>query len=132
MPLLDALVDYIEANVAGLTEGTNLFKSLLPPTPDAAVALYEYPGAPGTYTYGGTGASPERPKVQIVARATTYSSARSTLESIYTFLDGKTGLTLSGVSYLGIFAIQAPFAVERDSNNRELVACNFEVIKTPG
>lgn len=131
MPLLDALCDYIETGTT-LVEGTDLFKSFLPPTPDGAVALFEYPGRPGEYAFGAGGASPERPRVQIVSRATTYSAARSALETIYTFLDGKTNVTLGGTQYLGIFATTAPAAMERDDTNRELCSCNFEIQKVVG
>jgi len=133
MPLLDALCDYIETGTS-LIEGTNLFKSCMPPTPDAAVAIYEYPGRSGEYVYGSGGAVSERPRVQVLSRATTYSAARSTLQTIYTFLDGKSNVTLGGTLYHGIFATTAPSAAsaDRDDNNREYCSCNFEIQKVVG
>lgn len=131
MALLDAICDYIETGTS-LVEGTSIFKAFMPPTPDACVAIYEYPGMPGTYTYGTGGAKVERPRIQIISRDTTYSAARSTLETIYTFLDGKTAVTLGGTLYLGIFATTAPSALDHDDSSRDYCSCNFEIQKVVG
>ena len=133
MPILDAICDYLETGTS-LVEGTTLFKATMPPTPDACVAIYEYPGRPGVYTYGSGGAKVEMPRIQILSRALTYAAARSTLETIYTFLDGKTAVTLGGTLYLGIFATTAPAAAndDRDDSNREYCSCNFEIQKVVG
>jgi hypothetical protein len=126
--LLDELSAYLAANGIG-TLGTDIFIGQLPESPDAACALYEYGGIAPAHTIGGGTAKYERPRVQVVARALTYSAARSKIESIYTLLDAVAGAMLSSVRYLRIEAVQSPAFLERDANNRVTMVCNFQVQK---
>lgn len=126
--LLDELAAYMQTNGIG-TPGTDLFEGTLPDSPDAAVTLYEYGGLAPTHTIGGGAAKFERPRVQVLARATTYSAARSKIEAVYKLLDQLAGVTLSSVRYLRVEAVSSPLFLERDANNRVKMVCNFQVHK---
>ena len=136
--ILDAIAAHLAAAGLGLTEGTNLFKSILPDSPDACVAIFETPGRASTKAFGTT-IQFENARFQILARSSreslvsgAYSTARSLADSIYVKLDGAGNLTLSGIKYLYIEALQTPFQLERDENHRAIICCNYETQKAVG
>ena len=134
MPLLDALLTYIDAQTA-LTAGSDLFASEMPGVPDACVAVYEYPGERPEHAFGANSAPhQEKPRFQVVCRnaAGEYDLARSQAETIFQLLDKVTSTTLSGTVYHRIAALQSPFAMAPDENGRPRVACNFATRKALG
>ena len=126
--LLDELATYLAAQGIG-TQGVDLFNGVLPDSPPDAVALFEYGGVAPVHALGGGQAKYERPRVQVVARATTYSAARSKIETIYKLLQAVSNASLSSVRYLSIEAVQSPFLLTRDENARVVLACNFQIVK---
>jgi hypothetical protein len=78
---------------------------------------------------GGTAAKWEEPRIQAVARAATYSAARTKIGAIFTALHAVNNTTLSGTLYLSIEAVQSPFFLERDQSDRVKMVCNFHVRK---
>lgn len=133
--LLDELATYLAAQGLGLTVGTNLYKSDLPPTPDACVALLETGGLPAAHTMsGGAGSAVyERPTVQVICRAGAqdYATARATAQDVHDALDGLSDTDLSGVRYISIRAIQPPFELGLDERARPLVGLNVQIDKEP-
>lgn len=133
MALLDDIGAHLASEVGSLTLGTNLFLSRLPDDPDTCVGVFEYGGDSPIETMNGT-AVPivEQPRVQIVTRASGYSSARTLSISIWTALESlvNDSSLASGDTYLRFAAIQSPFPLERDSADRVLIAQNFRVQKT--
>jgi len=131
MALLDELGTYLDAQVASLTLGTNLFLGRLPDDPDTCVVLYEYGGDAPVNTMGSDAMPPvERPRIQIMTRATGYSSARTLSLECWTAIEAVLNESLSGTLYHRISANQSPFPLERDSQDRVLFAQNFRVLKT--
>ena len=131
MALLDELGTYLEAQVASLTLGTNLFLGRLPDDPDTCVVLYEYGGDVPVYTMGSDAMPPvERPRMQILTRAAGYSSARTLSLECWTAIEAILNESVSGTLYHRISANQSPFPLERDSQDRVLFAQNFRVMKT--
>lgn len=142
MPLLDAIAAYLALSGTGLslTEGTNLFKSSLPETPDFAVAIFEWGGMSNEK---GMAASPgqaimERPSFQVLVRgdrqnvdATAYATARAKAEAIYLKLDGYKG-TLSSVRYELIECASNPYYIKTDENDRPHIGADYDVIKALG
>lgn len=128
--ILDELGAYLQTQGVG-TLGTDLFTGTLPDVPDNAVALYEYGGVSPVSTLGATNMKFERPRIQVLARATTYSAARSKIEMIFKLLHGLANTSLSSVRYLLVEAVQSPFFMERDANNRVKLICNFQIHKEP-
>jgi hypothetical protein len=132
MALLDDLGTYLSGDVGSLTLGTNLFLGRMPDTPDTCVAIYEYGGEVPVATMN-AGAVPlvEQPRVQVVTRASGYATARTLATTIWASMEvlvNYDSLT-SGLRYHRVGALQSPFALERDTADRILVAQNFRVIK---
>lgn len=121
---------YLDANVAGLTLGTNLFIGRMPDAPDAAVAVGEPPGSPPTMHMGNNPVPIEQPQIQIRVRAasadTSYSAARTTIRACYNALKTASG-TINGTRYLGFGPRQDPFPLGADDWEREEWSVNFDV-----
>lgn len=115
------------------TLGTDLFKGLLPDTPDACVALIETGGQASEHALGSAVGAPawEAPSFQVICRAgrRDYSTARIKANDVFKKLDGLVNTTLSSVRYFSIFAIQAPFSLPRDDQERPLLVFNCAVKK---
>ena len=109
MSILDDVAAYIEANTTGWTVGTN---GTILHTTDAQVdRVYE------------------RPNIQALSRSTSPTVARDNVDRIYDLLDGLANTTMSGTRYLEFVAVQAPFQLGRDDNQRHLWSVNFNVKK---
>ena len=132
--LLDDLGDVLSSASIGVL-GTTLFKGMLPSTPDACVAILgPYGGLPPVWAMSpgaASGGRPqvERPRVQVLCRDTRYDSAEQKAVAVRFVLDGLGGVTKNGIAYKAIFAVQEPFYLERDANNREIFAANYEVVR---
>lgn len=127
--LLDDLADVLSSGGIG-TVGTTLFKGLLPPNPPAVTAVFAYGGAPPVWGMApGPGTSlAERPRAQIVCRDTSLDAAEKQARDAWLLLDGLQR-TINGVVYHAVYALQSPFQLMRDENNRESVAFNVEIVR---
>jgi len=142
--LLPDLLTYIDAQSTAFKKfaGTtgNLGISLLldgPNVPNTITAIYETQGLPAAKAFSTSARAQvvyEQPRFQIIARSTKYSTARTNIETIYTLLDGiqATLPTSTGTYYQSIDALQAPFSLGRDEEERWLIACNFQAQKAVG
>jgi len=130
MALLDDLGTYLASQVGTLTLGTNLYLGRMPDEPDTCVALYEYGGDAPVNVMGGDSMPPvEQPRIQILTRASGYSSARTLALECWTAVEAVLNESLSGTLYHRVSANQSPFPLERDSRDRVLFAQNFRVQK---
>lgn len=102
----------------------------LPVTPDAAVAVWEYPGEPSLHVKRQKEPVLEYPRIQVMVRAKGYGEARRNIERIYRHLTGYAG-TLNGTGYASIRALQPPYDAGRDDRSRALFSCNFRISKQP-
>lgn len=135
--ILDDVATYLEANSTRLTIGVNLTKGFMPENPSTVTTMFETGGvSPLHYFSTSTGTRGyERPGLMIHSRSTSYETARSIIEDVYTILDGTANTNLptsTGVRYVSIDAVQSPFLIGRDSNDRFLLSVNFIVTKTTG
>ena len=130
--LLDDLADRLTSQAVATT-GTDLFKSVMPSTPDELIALYQTGGGPPVEVMArGPGtAAVERPHVQVLARAARPDTAHKRAQDVWFALDALGGLTINGVRYLSVFALQSPFFLNTDDVGRYVVACNFEISRVP-
>lgn len=134
--LLDAIAAHLQTSGIG-TVGTDIFKTQLPDSPDFCIGVFEYAGRPSDKAFGTT-VLIENARFQILVRSSrqgvtnAYTTARNKAESIYTLLDGAGPITLSGTVYLYIEALQPPFFLQMDDNDRSLVVTNFEARKRVG
>ena len=138
--LLDEVAGYLTAQTTTFTVGAagNLTLGFMPdsaPAPDTVATLYETGGLAPTYTFS-SGPKPtvmfEHPRLQAIIRSTSYRTARTLAETVFTTLDGVTQTripTSTGPLYLDITAVQSPFSIGRDDNGRHMVSINFDVRK---
>ncbi len=139
MTLLDSVATYLVAQTTltlGSTSGTLAKAVMLDTQPNTVAVLYETGGAGSEYAFststGTVNVVYEQPNLQLLSRSTTYTKARSVAETVYTTLNGLGTTTMSGTRYLDFEAIQSPFSIGRDSQERHLVSVNFRVRKEVG
>lgn len=120
--LLDDLETYLLG--AGVTDAID--KGELHDAPDTVVALRETGGLPSEHTMGGGPGQAilEVFSVQILARAFDYVTASTLIWSVRQALDGLRDITLNGAAYYFVTAIQPPFLLMRDVNQRYILAFN--------
>lgn len=129
MTTLVDIATYLDAQQASLTLGTNLFLGRMPDSPDTCVVLYEYGGSAPDNTMGGGLPVLQNPSVQIAVRAVLYASAESLINLCWGTLEGIVNMSLSGTRYNRVTAIQSPFVLERDSQDRVIFVQNFNVTR---
>lgn len=129
MSLVDDMADYLSTSGIG-TIGTNLFKTLLPDSPDACVAIFATGGMEPAHAMGAGpgGAVAERPNIAVWSRDARPDNAEFLARKAFFLLD-KLGRTINGVEYKAIFALQTPFFLQRDETGRAIYACNFSVVR---
>jgi Bacteriophage minor capsid protein len=122
MAILEELKGYLVAN--GVSP---VFMVKMPDTPDDAVCLYEYAGIPPQFAHDGQ--QWENPRVQVVTRDSklNYASARAKAQSVYDVLNGTVNTTIDSRHYLKILALQSPFPMGADENDRPRIVINFEI-----
>ena len=135
--ILDDVATYLATNSTRLTVGSNLTKGYMPATPATCTTIFETGGlAPiNQFSTGGAYRIFEQPGLMIHTRSTDYQTARLIMEDVFVILDGvaNRGLpTTTGVRYAAIDAVQSPFDIGQDSNDRHLMSVNFNVIKSTG
>ena len=135
--LLNDTATYLAANSTRLTEPANLTKSFMPEAPSTVTTLYESAGLfPLHFFSTSTGTREyEQPALQAISRSTSYETARAIAEDVFTILDNVAGSNLptaTGPLYVRIDAVQSPFFIDRDQNDRFRVGVNFNIIKTTG
>lgn len=129
MTTLVDVATYLDSQQASLTLGTNLFLGRMPDSPDTCVVLYEYGGSAPDNTMGGGLPVLQNPSVQIAVRAVLYASAESLINLCWGTLEGIVDMSLSGTRYNRVTAIQSPFVLERDSQDRVIFVQNFNVTR---
>lgn len=67
--------------------------------------------------------------IQIVDRGNDYDSAQNRANSTYSILHGTGTMTISGIHFVSIRALQKPFLLRYDERNRAEFVCNY-VIET--
>jgi hypothetical protein len=129
MTTLVDIATYLDSQQASLTLGTNLFLGRMPDSPDTCVVLYEYGGSAPDNTMGGGLPVLQNPSVQVAVRAVLYASAESLINLCWGTLEGIVDMSLSGTRYNRVTAIQSPFVLERDSQDRVIFVQNFNVTR---
>jgi hypothetical protein len=125
---------YLTTNVTALTT-SNTWVNKAQHSPNTGATLHESAGMAPSLTFG---AAPnyENPRIQIVARSTTYPAARSLAENVYRVLTAVDSVYMttgagstSQTAYLSIDPVQTPFPLGEDETGRYLMACNYQVKK---
>ena len=143
MSLVDDVTDFLVAQSTAFTllSGTagDIGKMVMldnAHVADTFTSVYETPGSGTEYSFStSTGTANivfERPSFQVLSRSTVYTTARSRAQTAYTILDGLAGRNLptaTGTRYLSISAVQPPFFLQRDENERYIVSTNYDTWK---
>lgn len=108
------------------TEGTDIFVNSAPDPPANCIEINDTGGLPPSDAMGTDGASFLRPGVQIKVRNTSNSSALTSIWNIFNLLHKYSG-TIDSVNYKLIVAVQQPFLLYKDENERYTYCCNFLV-----
>ena len=132
--ILDDIAIHLEDN-STLVLGVDLTLAFMPENPNTVTTIYETGGVGplNAFSTGGGTRVYEQPSIQIVTRSTSYETARNIQETVFTVLDGVNNQTVpstGSVHYGSIDAVQSPFLINRDSNNRFKVGVNFDVLKS--
>ncbi len=116
------------------TVGTDLFKGWMPATPDACVVVLETGGTSPDPGFGSSTVRTERPTVQVIARGAPddYTGPRTKAQDAWDALEAvEAPQQLSGTTYWSVQALQNPFPMDRDDNDRFLFSANFLIEKEP-
>lgn len=115
--------------------GWYLFLGMMPDSTaiaDKAVSITETPGGPPYARI-----ELDEPHFQLRVRgaslfdaSSAYVEARAKMEDAKLALHGLTPGTYSGWYYAGLWAMQEPFLLEYDANNRPNLACNFRALRS--
>lgn len=71
----------------------------------------------------------ERPRIQVVVRGDGYAATRAKANNIFRSLDGFRTRTINGTTYHWMQAVQSPFQMEPDANNRVRIGFNLDIMK---
>jgi hypothetical protein len=129
MALLAEVASFV-ATAASLSSSL-VFQGRLPASPDACVAIHEYPGRPPDHTFGQAAIATEHPRVQVTVRGVPhdYATPRATAETIYRAMAAASAQSSASTRYLTMDPLQPPFLMTRDANERCVLAFNCAVIK---
>ena len=106
------------------TPGTDLFKGLLPISPDNLVLVRTYDSKPTDLAWNG-----EYPYFQVTVRNKVFAAGQAKIQQIYESLHGICEEVINGKRYLLIAAIQSPMLLNIDKSERKIFVCNFSVMK---
>ena len=124
------IATYIAGTLDKGTLGTDVFVNDMPDLPANQIVVYEYGGRQAELGMGNPNPDAlEYVSCQVAVRNKRADTAQATAYSIYNSIDGKGGLTINGVSYLFLRALQPPFPLERDKSSRVTFVFNLEIQK---
>jgi len=128
--VLNELTTFLQTQGLG-TQGTDLFYGIVPDTPDALIALLEYPGRQSEPLLGTKTLGLVYPKIQALTRGVIndYDTPRILIQSVVTQFVTILNGSLPG--FLSVEPLADPFYLKRDDNFRCYFACNFLVTKQP-
>jgi len=123
--LLDEIATFL-----GTALSLTVYKGSMPDTPDEALTVYEYGGFAPVHAMGAADHLMRRPRIQIACRGPIgdYATPRTTADAAYSAMH-MGAATLSAVAYYRVEAVDEPFPLERDSNDRWIICCNYEIWK---
>lgn len=134
MSMLDDIAEYLEDQNIG-TVAVDIFCDYMPETPDAVIAIFDYPSVPPQHTMGDSGPVLQHHRLQVLVRGaeggTGTVAARDQARAIYDLLVTQVGTTINNKLYVDIAAVEEPHLLDRDSSQRATYAVNFDVTKEP-
>lgn len=127
--MLEALAARLES--AGIaTLATDMFIGMMPNSPDACLALYEYAGESPMEVLADDDATLEMPSVQVMARAgrNAYPAARALIVQARDELTSISNETIGGVRFLRVHALSAINGIGVDENERTRFTLSLQAV----
>lgn len=120
-PLL-SIIDYLETKGVG-TEATDLFMGHVPPTPENCIVLIP---TPGIYDPNSILHSYDKGTFQVYVRNLNTATAIEKINAVYNWLQGLSGVELSGTYFVEIIALQNRYTLlGKDGLNRTQLVQNY-------
>lgn len=119
--IVEPLRFYLETKLSPIS----VYGSFLPPSPDTAIAVFDYPGLPSdpkhTYDY---------PSFQISTRGYNYLDTMAIAYRVQDELHGLRYATLSGINNISVYFVdiranQSPYVLSRDEKTRHIFVQNY-------
>lgn len=117
MDLLRTLKYYLNQNSID-----PVYISFKPATPDTCTTILVTPGLESDFKH-----NYDRDGIQIVDRGNDYDEALQRSNSTYSLLHGMGSMTISGIHIVSIRALQKPFLLRYDGQNRPEFITNYTV-----
>ena len=125
MGLLEEIGAHLDSESTRFALGTNTYLGLLPDEPGTACSIIETGGSPPSYTFANDLPSFENARIAVTCRSTSSTKARANINAAWVALQKVTNETLSSKSWLRCSAVQSPFLLKRDAQNRPIYQANF-------
>jgi hypothetical protein len=127
--MLEELADKMATDGVG-TVGTNIFIGIMPNSPDACLALYEYAGEGPMEAFNDGGVSLDVPSVQVMSRGgrMDYPAAKTLIVAARNSLTAVTNETLGTVRFLRVREMSAINTLGPDVNDRPLFTVSFQAV----
>jgi len=124
MSVINDIAIYLQANGIG-TIGTDIFLGYQPESPNNSITLYET----GGYALDLAGFL-RYPTLQIMVRNTSYSAARTKIDSIIALMHRTVNTTINSTRYCSIYTTSDATSLGKDDQNRSLLSVNFELTRS--
>lgn len=107
------------------TFGTDIFVGMMPKAPDACICIYDT----GSWRQPETGFSCQYPTIMVKIRGPrgNYTTGYAKAKEVFDALHATYNETWNSTLYVFIIAIQDPFFIGYDENNRPLFSVNFRI-----
>ena len=126
-PASKDICDILESDSAlGLVFATNLFIGREPATPDNCVIVFDIPGESPLLNLDGSG-DYYYPGVQVRVRDNDYLTGWDLIHNILVLLHGIHNEVWNGTTYELIEAVDDPFLLDWDENNRARFIVDFKI-----
>jgi hypothetical protein len=118
----------LSSSALSLIEGTDLFISREPDSPDAVVTIFDTGGGEPS---SGTEKN-EFPTIQVRVRGAVmdYETAYDLISSIKDVLHNLASQTVSGTKYIGVWASSDIIPLGYDASDRPILTINFRIHRT--
>lgn len=123
MILINDIAAYLATLGIGVV-GTTIFKSYMPPTPDACIAVLDTGGVEPSHDI-----PTKHPTFQVLVRSTTYALGKAKLDSIRSALHQARGELISGQTYFYyVFALSEGGHIGRNDRGLDEFSINFQCL----